>query len=123
MNTNREEDYLQGLFRQLPVEPLPVDFRMQLMQQIQEEALRVKKRNERLSWAALIIASLVILTLGVLAVIRLGIPKISIDISMEAMQTIPFYLYIAGLAGLLLFADHYFRKRYRAKHKDDMIIH
>lgn len=119
MNTNKEKDYLQGLFRQLPEEPLPVDFRMQIMQQIQEEALRVKKRNERLSWAALIIASLVILTLGVLAVIRLGMPKISFNISMEALQTIPFYLYIALLAGLLLFADHYFRKRYKEKKSKD----
>jgi len=119
MNTNKEKDYLQGLFSQLPEEPLPSDFRIQIMQQIQEEAIRVKKRNERLSWAALIFASLAILTLGILAVIHLGIPKLSFDISIEAIQTIPFYLYIAFLAFLLLFADHYFRKKYKEKKKED----
>lgn len=118
MNTNKEKDYLQGLFSQLPEAPLPTDFRLRIMEQIQEEAVRIKKRNERLSWAALIVASLTILTLGILAVIRLGLPKLSFTISMEAIQTIPFYLYIAFLAFLLLSADHYFRKRYKEKHKE-----
>ncbi len=119
MNTNKEKDYLKGLFSQLTEEPLPEDFRVQIMRQIQKEAIRVKKRNERLSWAALIFASLVIFALGILAVVYLGVPKLSFDISMGAIQTIPFYFYIAFLAFLLLFADHYFRRKYKEKQKEN----
>jgi fatty acid desaturase len=119
MNANKENDYLKDLFTRLPEEPLPTDFRVRLMQQIQEEAVWIKKRNERLSWIILILASLAMLTLGILAVIYLGIPKFSFEISTEAIQTFPFYLYIAFLVFLLLFADHYFRKKYREKQKGE----
>lgn len=112
MNTPNEKDPLQAWFNQLPEEPLPTDFRMRLIHEIQREARRVKKRNERLSWAALILASFSILALGVLALIHLGLPKLSFRFSPEAIETTPFYLYIAFLAALLLFADHYLRKRY-----------
>lgn len=118
MKTNNDKDYLEGLFRQLPQEPLPVDFRMRIMQQVSQEALRVKKRNERWSWVALIVASLVVLGLGVGAFLYIGVPKISLSISLQALKTVPFYLYIAFLGFLLLCADHLFRKRYREKHND-----
>lgn len=120
MKINREKDYLEGLFRQLPEETLPSDFRMRIMQQITEETERVKRRNRYLSWVALVVASIVILGLGILAIIHIGFPKITVTISMDALKTIPFYVYIAFLAFLLLLGDHYFRKRYREKHKDNL---
>ncbi|MDR2969232.1 MAG: hypothetical protein LBV32_06460 [Tannerellaceae bacterium] len=118
MNTNEEKDYLKELFGRLQEEPLPENFRMQIMQQIREEAVWIKKRNECLSWITLILASLAILTTGILAVIYLGIPKFSFEISMEAIQTLPFYLYIVFPVSALLFADFYFRKKYKEKHNE-----
>lgn len=119
MNANKENDYLKDLFGRLPEEPLPADFRVQIMQKIREEAIRAGKRNERLSRFCLILASLVMLALGIAAVIYLGVPKFSFTISAEAVQTLPFYLYIAFLAFLLLFADHYFRKKYRERQEGE----
>jgi len=116
INSESEKDYLQGLFQRLPEEPLPFEFRTQIMQQIMQETIRLKKRNQRLSWIALIFASIIILGLGALAIIYIGFPMNSFSLSMEALQTVPFYIYIAFLALLLLFADHYFRKRYKQKH-------
>lgn len=116
MKTKQDKDLLANLFKQLPEEPLPTDFRANMMQQIMAEAERVKKRNERLSLLAIILASLVILGLGVVAFIYLGIPKVSISLSVSTLTTIPFYLYIGGIVLLLLWADYSFRRKYKEKH-------
>lgn len=116
---NNDKDFLEGLFEQLPEKPLPVDFRERIMRQIAEETVRVGKRNERLSWIALIAASILILGLGVVAFLYMGMPRISLSVSVQALETVPFYVYIASLTLLLLLGDYLFRKKYRKKHENN----
>lgn len=116
MNRYEEKDFLGNIFRQLPGESLPKDFRMHMMWKIEAEAARIRKRNERLGLLAVIIASLAIITLAVFAIIYLEIPKITISI--PALSSLPFYFYIGGLVLLLLGGDYLMRKRYRQKHKE-----
>lgn len=117
---NNDKDFLEGLFGQLPEKPLPVDFRERIMRQIAEETARVGKRNERLSWIALIAASILILGLGVAAFLYMGgMPRISLSVSAQALGIVPFYVYIASLTLLLLLGDYLFRKKYRKKHENN----
>ncbi len=116
MDANNKSDQLRNLFRKLPEESLPVDFRTKMMQQIMVEAQRVKKRNERLALMAIILASIAILGLCVGVLIYIGIPKISLSI--PSVTSMSFYLYIGVLALLLLWGDYAMRKRYKEKHKE-----
>lgn len=116
---NNNKDYLHDLFSQLPEKQLSPDFRMRMMRQIEQEALRIQKRNRRFSWLALGLASAGLLVLGILTLIHLELSLPSFRLSAEALATVPFYLYIVFLAFLLLLADHYLRKRYREKHKEE----
>ena len=118
MNRYEENDFLGNIFRQLPGESLPEDFRVHMMWKIEAEAARIRKRNERLGLLAVVIASLAIIALAVLAIIYLEIPKITISVS--ALSALPFYFYIGALVLLLLAADHAMRKQYRKRHKDNL---
>lgn len=115
---NDKKDILQELFRQLPEKPLPDDFRARVMQQVLVEKKRAKKRNEVWAWTAVIVASMAILTFGFLAFQYLGIPKFSLSLSKQALETLPFYAYIAFLALLLLLGDFFFRKTYYRKEQE-----
>ncbi|MDR0969951.1 MAG: hypothetical protein LBM67_05390 [Lentimicrobiaceae bacterium] len=108
-----DKDILQKLFWQLPEKPLSDDFRFRMMQQISAERIRAKNRAERWTWFAVITASLAILAFGVLAFSYLEVPKLSL--SKQALETLPFYLYVAFLALLLLFGDFFFRRNYYSK--------
>ena len=47
MDSNKKNpDILESLFRQMPEEELPASFRLNVMQQIAKETVKVKKRNE-----------------------------------------------------------------------------
>ena len=47
MDSNQKQpDILENLFRQMPEEELPASFRLNVMQQIAKETVKVKKRNE-----------------------------------------------------------------------------
>lgn len=116
MNKNNEKDYLKNLFRQLPEEPLPFDFRTTMMQRVMAETTRVKKRNERLGLMAVILAALAMIGLCIAAIIYMEVPRISLSI--QAVASAPFYIYIGILALLLLWGDYVMRKRYREKHKE-----
>ncbi len=126
MNTRNQQDPLRKLFTQLPKEKLPESFRSTLMQQIRAEAARIKKRNERLSMAAIIGASVFMLGLGILGFLYTDITIPEIDLSIPAMKwpkipsftSVPLYLFIGILSLLLLFGDYQMRKAYRRRHKD-----
>ena len=113
---NDKNDFLQKMFQQLSETPLSEDFRLRMMQQIKAEEARQKKRNERWAWTALITLSLCIFGIGALAIFYLDVPKFSLSISMQALETLPFYIYITFLALLLLLGDHFIRRKYYEKH-------
>lgn len=111
----RNDDVLRSMFRQLPEAELPPSFRDDMMKRVVEEAARVKKRNERLSLLAVILASAGMLALAVLAFIHLDIPRI--DVRVPDLSAVPFYIYIGILSFLLLLGDYLMRKNYRERHK------
>jgi hypothetical protein len=114
MNKEEEkEDILKGLFKQMPYqEELPAGFRQKIMQQVCAEAVRIKKRNERLGLLSIIAASLLIIVLAATSIVYLGLPRID----WASLPSIPFYLYIGSLTLLLLFVDYKLRKSYKKKH-------
>lgn len=119
-NTDPKDDLLKSLFHRLPESDLPSAFRENMMQKIMKEAVRIKKRNERLTLFAIIIASLAMVSLAVLAFFYLEIPKVTISFSMpdlSGLPSVPFYVYIGILSLVLLFGDYKMRKQYREKHK------
>jgi hypothetical protein len=108
----KEKDILKDLFDRTLREEAPVEFRQKVMQQIYTEAVRIKKRNERLGLLSIIAASLFIIVLAGTSIAYLGLPKIE----WASLPSIPFYLYIGALTLLLLFADYKLRKSYKKKH-------
>lgn len=107
-------DPLGNLFRQLPEEELPATFRGHVMQQVMAEAQKAKKRNERLGMLAAILASLVMVALGVLSFLFIGLPKISIP--KLDLSVCSFYIYVGVLTLFLLFVDYKLRQVF---HKDE----
>ena len=113
-DTKKNPDILENLFRQMPEEELPASFRLNVMQQIARETIKVRKRNERLGLTAVIAASLGMAVAAILYYI--GMPETTmtpmawpkIDIS-----AFSFYFYIGILTLILLFLDYKFRKAYR----------
>ncbi|OAV65604.1 hypothetical protein Barb4_03273 [Bacteroidales bacterium Barb4] len=118
MNNRTNKDVLADLFHQLPEENLPDDFRARMMQRIRLESARVKRRSERLSLAALVVASLIMAATGVAVFFHKGIPALppTFPLSVPPLTSLPFYLYIAGLTFFLLWGDYLLRKRHEAKH-------
>ena len=53
-----KNDILKDLFSRMPEEELPASFRANAIRQIMAEAERIRKRNERWGWIAVIAASL-----------------------------------------------------------------
>ncbi|WP_165154596.1 hypothetical protein [Parabacteroides sp. ZJ-118] len=108
LNTNKERpDFLRDLFSRIPEEELPASFRSNVMRQIMLESVKAKKRDERFGLLAVILASLVMISLAVASLIYMGIPRISLP----ALDTsaLAFYLYIGALALILLLADYKLR--------------
>ncbi|WP_297903541.1 hypothetical protein [uncultured Parabacteroides sp.] len=114
MNINKEQpDLLGDLFKRMPEEELPASFRSNVMRQIMLESAKAKKRNERFSLLATILASLVMISLAVVAFIYMEIPKMAVcTISTSALT---FYLYIGAITLILLFADYKLRDLFRKK--------
>jgi multisubunit Na+/H+ antiporter MnhB subunit len=118
MNAN-ENDKLKDLFGRLPEVKLPAAFRAEMMKKIAAEAARRRKRSERLSWAALIAASLAVLGLAVAALRRLGVfqtlsqmPEIHLSFPEIERADLGLSLFVGGLVLLLLCADHLLRRKY-----------
>lgn len=112
MDSNKKNpDILENLFRQMPEEELPASFRLNVMQQIAKEAVKVRKRNEWFGLAAVIAASLLMLAMAVVSFFYIELPQVNwpkIDLS-----ALSFYFYIGILSLLLLFADYKLRKAFR----------
>lgn len=113
--TNRvQEDRLKSLFKQMPAVSLSEGFRSQMMQRIEKEAVRKRKRQAWLEWTMLILASMVMIVAAVIGLKELEIPTIrwpKIDISLLAI-----YTYIGSIALFLLWLDYRFRRWYDKKH-------
>lgn len=101
-------DLLENLFRQMPEEELPASFRQQVMQQVNQEVVKLKKRNERLELIATILGALAMFALAIGAFIWLEIPKIQLP--KLDFSIFPFYIYIGTISLVLLFLDYKIRK-------------
>ena len=119
MNTNQTTDPLKHLFTLLPEPELPQSFRENIMGKIMAEAERKKKRGEQMSWLLVAAASLGFVALTVAAFLwfdYLSLAEFELpDLNVPSM---PFYLYIGGLALLLLGVDHVFVRAYRKRLKN-----
>ncbi len=113
--TNRvQEDRLKSLFKQMPAVSLSEGFRSQMMQRIEKEAIRKRKRQAWLEWSMLILSSTIMIVAAVLGLKELEIPAIrwpKIDISLLVI-----YTYIGSIALFLLWLDYRFRRWYDKKH-------
>lgn len=113
--TNRvQEDRLKSLFKQMPAVSLSEGFRSQMMQRIEKEAVRKRKRQAWLEWSMLILSSTIMIVAAVLGLKELEIPVIrwpQIDPSLLFI-----YTYIGSIALFLLWLDYRFRRWYDKKH-------
>ena len=108
-----KNDILKDLFSRMPEEELPASFRANAMRQIMAEAERIRKRNERWGWIAVIAASLLMIGIAIASFLYMNIPPISVQI--PNMSTLPFYAYIGMLALILLGADYKFRQLFKRR--------
>ncbi len=110
-----QEDHLKSLFKQMPPVSLSEGFRSQMMQRIEREAVRKRKRQAWLEWTMLIVASLIMIVTAVLGLQQLEIQPIQwpqIDTSL-----LFFYMNIGSAALFLLWLDYRFRRWYDKKHR------
>lgn len=114
INTNKEQpDLLGDLFKRIPEEELPASFRSNVMRQIMLESVKAKKRDERFSLLAAIVASLIMISLAIVSFVYMEIPKIAVPtISTSALA---FYLYIGAITLILLLADYKLRNLFHKK--------
>lgn len=114
MNTNKEQpDWLGDLFKRIPEEELSTSFRPNVMRQIMLESAKAKKRNERFSLLAAIVASLIMISLAAVSFVYMEIPKIALP--MISTSALAFYLYIGAITLILLFVDYKLRDLFHKK--------
>ena len=82
-----KNDILKDLFSRMPEEELPASFRANAMRQIMAEAERIRKRNERWGWIAVIAASLLMVGIAIASFLYMNISPISVQI--PNMSTLP----------------------------------
>ena len=75
-----KNDILKDLFSRMPEEELPASFRANAMRQIMAEAERIRKRNERWGWIAVIAASLLMVGIAIASFLYMNISPISVQI-------------------------------------------
>lgn len=116
LHINKEQpDFLEDLFSRVPEEELPASFRSNMMRQILLESAKVKKRNERFSLLAVILASFIMISLAIASLIYMKVPQINLPhINTEVLS---FYLYIGALTLLLLWGDFQLRKLFHKREK------
>ena len=110
----KRKDTLRELFSRLPQKQLSEGFRNNMMQRIQQEARRMKRKDERFGLFITVVTAIVILVLGFFALYCLNIPKIEVRI--PDLSTLPFFLYIGVLVSFLLAVDYLLRKHFQKKH-------
>lgn len=114
INTNKEQPGLLGdLFKRIPEEELPASFRSNVMRQIMLESAKAKKRNERFTLVAAIVASLIMISLAAVSFVYMEIPKIALP--MISTSALAFYLYIGAITLILLFVDYKMRNLFHKK--------
>ena len=101
---------LEQLFVQLPEERLPKDFRVTLMREVMRQAAIKRKRNERLSWLALLLASCALIALAIGSLLYLDFSWSRFELFKG--ESYSFYCSIGALALLLLLADYKLRQLY-----------
>lgn len=121
MKIKNEDDILSNLFREMPDEQLPFDFRSNLMQRIQSEIIGVQRRKERLLMVSAILASLFMVLIAVFLLVfnfssdtidftRLAVPHLRWPQFMELNPAgIHFCVYVGVLVLVLLIADNRIR--------------
>ncbi len=82
-----KNDILKDLFSRMPEEELPASFRANAIRQIMAEAERIRKRNERWGWIAVIAASLLMVGIAIASFLYMNISPISVQI--PNMSTLP----------------------------------
>ena len=108
-----KNDILKDMFSRMPEEELPASFRANAIRQIMAEAERIRKRNARWGWIAVIAASLLMGRIAIASFLYMNISPISVQI--PNMSTLPFYAYIGMLALILLGADYKFRQLFKRR--------
>ena len=108
-----KNDILKDLFSRMPEEELPASFRANAIRQIMAEAERIRKRNERWGWIAVIAASLLMVGIAIASFRYRNISPISVQL--PNMRPLPFYAYIGMLALILLGADYKFRQLFKRR--------
>ena len=71
-----KNDILKDLFSRMPEEELPASFRANAIRQIMAEAERIRKRNERWGWIAVIAASLLMVGIAIASFLYMNISPI-----------------------------------------------
>ncbi|MFQ9020404.1 MAG: hypothetical protein ACLR6J_01095 [Parabacteroides merdae] len=99
----------------MPEEELPASFRANAMRQIMAEAERIRKRNERWGWIAVIAASLLMVGIAIASFPLLTEYLTQYPVQIPNMSTLPFYAYIGILALILLGADYKFRQLFKRR--------
>jgi hypothetical protein len=114
MNMERkEQDRLKKVFGYIPEEELPPAFEAEMMRQIRKEALRIRKRNERLYALTPVAASLAIAGLAAAVFIYMDIPWKHVyfhEISIPPLSRL-----IGAIVFILLLGDFLFRQAYDKK--------
>ena len=77
-----KNDILKDLFSRMPEEELPASFRANAIRQIMAEAERIRKRNERWGWIAVIAASLLMVGIAIASFLYMNISPISVRIAL-----------------------------------------
>lgn len=108
VNENRMDSLLKETFSRLPEERLPEGFRDKLMERIILENERAKRKEERISLIATIVASLMMIAAAILTYIYMDIDWINLPTT--APSTWRFYIYIGGITMLLLYVDYRLRR-------------
>lgn len=118
MKTNKDNH--QALKKALEIRTgsgLPSNFNYRMMNRIQQEAERQKKRHRLISWVCLILGALSLIGFGVYVLVvymefnlMYHLPEIE---SLPFNELTVFYCYIASLIFVLLGFDHWMRRRKR----------
>ncbi|MDR1557364.1 MAG: hypothetical protein LBS88_10110 [Tannerellaceae bacterium] len=111
----QEDDWLKSLFSRMPEEELPASFGEKMMKRIEAETVRLRKRNERIGLALVILASSGLIGLATATLLYIGLPRIEWEL--PELSTLPFYLYIGTLSLLLLGIDHILVRLYGKKNE------
>lgn len=115
-NKRAVENALKQALERRQTEKLSSNFSHRMMERVHLEAQKQRKRNVRMSWAALLCSSLSLLALGVyflLFYLNFSfadlLPSINID---RDSSLLSFYFYIAVLVFVLLGLDYWLRKKF-----------